>query len=203
MWRAADLDGPDAARALYRDWADVYDSTIGRFGAYLAPERIAREVAARCDDRDALVVDFACGTGLVGQALARLGFRRVLGVDISAEMLAQAEAKGCYERLVEADLMQPFALDEGQVQVLTCAGGLTWSHLPPEAFERMLRLLAPGGLAVVDVEHHSFEDLDFAGQLARWQAAGLVAGVEMETAHAFEAPPEGEFPGHYVIARRG
>ena len=50
------------------------------------------------------VLDLACGTGLVGEALATRGFARLTGVDLSADMLGQARAKGCYDRLVAGDV---------------------------------------------------------------------------------------------------
>ena len=39
------------------------------------------------------IIDFACGSGLVGQALAEDGFHHITGVDISQKMLDMAESK--------------------------------------------------------------------------------------------------------------
>ena len=39
------------------------------------------------------IIDFACGSGLVGQALAEDGFHHITGVDISQKMLDIAESK--------------------------------------------------------------------------------------------------------------
>jgi predicted TPR repeat methyltransferase/thioredoxin-like negative regulator of GroEL len=50
------------------------------------------------------VLDLGCGTGLVGVALSDLPVRGLAGVDISAGMLAQAEAKGIYDALRHADM---------------------------------------------------------------------------------------------------
>jgi predicted TPR repeat methyltransferase len=36
---------------------------------------------------DALVADFGCGTGLVGEAMTKLGFRNIYGIDCSEGML--------------------------------------------------------------------------------------------------------------------
>jgi predicted TPR repeat methyltransferase len=201
--RAIELDGPDAVRALYRDWAGVYDATIGRLAAYLSPDRIAAEVAGRWPDRDVPILDLACGTGLVGQALAGRGYLRLTGLDLSQAMLDQARAKGCYDRLIAADLMGPLPVAAGEFPVIVCAGGLTWSHLGPAAFARMVDLLPAGGLIVADVEYHTFEDLGFAGLLDRLLAEGVLARVQAEPAHFF-APGEGEeFHGRYVLGVRG
>lgn len=201
--RANDLTSASAARSLYHDWAPVYDATIGRFGRYLSPDRIAAEAARWCPDRSVRVLDVACGTGLAGAALARQGFSRITGLDLSEEMLAVAAAKGCYERLLAADLSGPLPFDAGAFGVITCIGALLAGHLDRAAFLRMVHLLPPGGVLVADVEGGTFEDEGYAAALERLQRAGVLAEVVQEAGH-FHAPgPEEEMHGWFVVVRRG
>ena len=49
-------------------------------------------------NKHAKVIDFGCGTGLLGQELARNGYDEVYGIDGSADMLKVADAKGLYKK---------------------------------------------------------------------------------------------------------
>ena len=53
-------------------------------------------------------LDLACGTGRIGAWLRGQGVQHLDGLDFTPEMLARAEAKGVYDRLIQAD-----ALDTG------------------------------------------------------------------------------------------
>lgn len=53
---------------------------------------------------EAHVIDFACGTGLVGQYMNGLGFKNITGLDISPYMLDECSGKGVYQELIEQTL---------------------------------------------------------------------------------------------------
>lgn len=77
----------DAVRAAYRRWARVYDST---FGGVSAPAR-RRAIAAVNRLPGARVLEMGVGTGLALPEYDRA--KRVTGIDLSAEMLAEARAR--------------------------------------------------------------------------------------------------------------
>lgn len=54
---------------------------------------IVADVVARLADPAADVLDAACGTGLVGAALARQGFTSVDGLDVSPRMITVGDAR--------------------------------------------------------------------------------------------------------------
>ena len=91
-----------------------------------------------------LLVDVACGTGILTRALRRPGLR-VVGLEPNADMRAQAGDLEVVDGVAEH---LPFP--ERSVAALTCAQALHWFDRP--AFYReALRLLQPDGfLAVVD-----------------------------------------------------
>jgi len=61
--------GDDAMRALYDDWADSYEAEVGENG-YATPARLARALATITGDKAQAILDYGCGTGLSGAALA-------------------------------------------------------------------------------------------------------------------------------------
>lgn len=103
------------------------------------------------------IIDVACGTGLVTfPAAAAVGAAgRVLGTDISDEMLARArrtaETLGLghvsFQRMDAEDLRLP----EVSFDAAVCALGLMYFPDPVRALREMLRVLRPGGRAVAAV----------------------------------------------------
>ena len=69
---------PEETKALYTDWAKTYDSDVTGAG-YATPGRVARALA-EVADLTAPLLDFGCGTGLSGVALAAEGFTAIDGV---------------------------------------------------------------------------------------------------------------------------
>ena len=112
--------------AAYAAWAPTYDAdSVDAFG-YTAPhaaaEALARHVA---DVESAAVLDAGAGTGQVGEHLAQLNFTNVVGVDLSEPMLDVARQKGCYRRLLCADLSDPHMLPPASLDSIVCVGTLT------------------------------------------------------------------------------
>jgi len=84
--RPAALDAA-AIRDVYRRWAGWYDSSFGSFSA-LAQRRAVREVN-RLPGRD--VLEVGVGTGLALPHYA--ADKRIVGIDLSVEMLRQARRR--------------------------------------------------------------------------------------------------------------
>lgn len=98
-----------------------------------------------------LVVDIACGTGDIAQAIAeRHEHARVLATDLNPEMVARAKRRlhrfGERVRAIEADMTQ-LPLEDQSVDVLT--GGYALRNAPDltDALREVARVLKPGGTA--------------------------------------------------------
>ncbi|OAA80049.1 Methyltransferase domain-containing protein [Akanthomyces lecanii RCEF 1005] len=142
--------------ATYDEWAGAYDADVQSQG-YIAPE-LASEYVARylsssgASMADARILDAGCGTGLVGQHLARRGARHIDGVDLSPRMLDVArQHAGVYKALTAADLGQRLDVASGSYNVLTCVGTLTQGHVGPDALDELRRVVKAGGIMVVTV----------------------------------------------------
>lgn len=99
------------------------------------------------------VVDLGCGSGLAGPALAGLG-RALTGVDASPAMLAEARARGVYDRLDEADIAgwSP----EGPAPALIFSNAvLHWLKDHETLLPRLAGMLAPGGTLAVQLPHQN------------------------------------------------
>ncbi|MFL6709717.1 MAG: tetratricopeptide repeat protein [Massilia sp.] len=113
---AAPSQAPPAyVKALFDQYADHFDAHLVDGLAYRTPTLIGAALA-RAQLGDALdIVDLGCGTGLCSPLLRPLA-RRLCGVDLSPNMLAQAARRGLYDALDCADIGdwlqgQPCSLD--------------------------------------------------------------------------------------------
>jgi SAM-dependent methyltransferase len=130
----------------YDSWADRYaESSTGRVAAdipfYVG---LAREA-------DGLLVELAVGTGRVAIPVAQATGRRVLGIDSSPAMLAQARLRAAEEGvdldLREGDIRE---LEIKEPAALIYCPGRSLLHLPTWAdrrrcFERVAASLLPNG----------------------------------------------------------
>ena len=103
------------------------------------------------------VLDVACGTGVVALAMAAAvgPGGRVLGVDLSDGMVAsaaaRAQAAGVLQARFERMDAEALALPAASFDLVVCALGLMYLPDPDAALREMLRVLRPGGRAVLAV----------------------------------------------------
>ncbi|KAJ7390675.1 ubiE/COQ5 methyltransferase [Desmophyllum pertusum] len=91
------------------------------------------------------IIDVAAGTGLTGVELNKLGFTSIDALDISQEMLNEAEKKNVYKRFICTQLGdQRTEIQTGENDALTCVNGLGNNHIPPTALEEMCRIVSKG-----------------------------------------------------------
>jgi len=156
---------PDESRALYADWADRYDADMAT-GGYATPGRIARALAKYCA-LDCMVLDFGCGTGISGMALAGEGFSQIDGTDISDEMLEHARAKPIYRRVWKSE-PGVLTIEPGEYGAIIATGVISLGAAPPETLDLLLDRLAPGALLAFSHNEATYGDPDY---IARVDAA--------------------------------
>ncbi len=133
---------------LYADWAENYEADVAAYG-YATPGRVAKMLAAHLPEPSAPILDFGCGTGLSGKALADAGFTTLDGTDASAEMLIRAEAKGLYRALFKANLGGVSdAIRPGTYAAITAVGAISLGAAPAALLTPLLDRLGQGGLLV-------------------------------------------------------
>ena len=102
---AADMPGraaDDYIRDHFASFAPGFDEVLTKLN-YRVPGLLAALLARFPAGRPLDIADAGCGTGLCAPALRPLA-RRLVGVDLSPEMLDRARARGLYDALVEAEL---------------------------------------------------------------------------------------------------
>jgi demethylmenaquinone methyltransferase/2-methoxy-6-polyprenyl-1,4-benzoquinol methylase len=136
---------------MFDDIVDRYDLVNGLLS--LGLDRVWRRAAARTVDGSdgGIVLDLGCGTGKLGALLARRG-RRVIGVDLSHEMLVRAAAG--YDPRLNLVQGSAFALPFRDQSFSGAVSAFVLRNLDdvPLAFRELARVLGPGAsVGLVDI----------------------------------------------------
>ena len=157
---------------MYADWAAHYERDVGSAG-YETPARLAAALADAMPDQTVPVLDFGCGTGLSGMALAGAGFPQVDGTDISPEMLAVAREKPCYRKLWQGQPGEiPQVADLGYGAV-TATGVISLGAAPPETLADLLSAMPCDGLLGLSYNDPTLNSPAYMAALEGVQEEGL------------------------------
>ena len=199
LHRVSNLEIGDSSRDIYDDWSETYDDhLVDEFG-YLSPGIAADALAGAIGARDIEIVDYGCGTGLVGEALRQRGFSAVDGIDVSAGMLARARAKGVYRNLVCGDLTAAIGLADGSYDAATCIGSMGAGHVGAGHVPELLRPLKRSAPLVVIMNGAYYESGGFDTAFRRMQDDGI---WEIDRLEPFNYMAALERPGWLLLARK-
>lgn len=154
-----------------------------------SPAKI-REMLQRCmrdsgvAPGDLRVLDLGAGNGMVGEELAGVGVRRMVGVDIfrAAAEAARRDRREVYEHYFVLDMADPseqdlVRLSKFEFNCLTCVAALGFGDIPPAAFANSYNLVDQGGWLAFNIKSDFLKPTDpggFAGLIRRMTDSHLI-----------------------------
>ncbi|KAI1123812.1 S-adenosyl-L-methionine-dependent methyltransferase [Nemania abortiva] len=192
------------AQIFYDKWAPNYDEELKAKG-YASPRRCVEALISNVPPPTSgklKILDAACGTGLVGECLAQsslAGQFIVDGVDLSADMLAEARVKGVYRDLETANLEERVEKQDSSYDLVMCVGALTKGHIGPNVLVEFARLTAKDGLIAATVHGDVWESGGYKAEIERLQDVGIVQIVNTEPFGIIE---EADTGGIMVILKK-
>lgn len=174
----------------YDGWAERYDEDTNRFG-WQAPRFVldaVRDVGSATED----VLDLGVGTGHSSLPLAK-GGARVVGVDASEAMLAQAAKSGAYAGLHRMELgASPLrtVIGPARFDLAVSCGVLHFVAQLHTLSAEVFDLLRPGGWFVftsIPPQVRSFSDATHVRPSAEIDALLVGAGFSVEPPESFTA----------------
>ena len=173
----------------YDQWAKDYDSDLKDVFDWRSPELTA-EFLAKYVSRESRILDAGAGTGLVGQALASLGYENLEAMDMSPGMLDQARKKGVYKDLHQMVMGDALGFATGAFDAVIAVGVLTLGHAPASSLDELARITKAGGYVIFTVRTDLYENGQFKEKQDGLAAEGRWRLVE--ASEEFQPLPKGE-----------
>jgi trans-aconitate methyltransferase len=148
----------DNKEQQYDDWASTYDTDLIDDLGYVAYRDAGDIFIDVAPDRDARVVDVACGTGLAGQYLKQNGYTNIHGADLSTEMMAIAHKRQIYLSTWQHDFTKPAEPTE-LYDSLLCVGMFSYAVPEISDMHNVVNCVKPGSVCVITVNGAAWKDL--------------------------------------------
>ncbi|WP_298561431.1 class I SAM-dependent methyltransferase [uncultured Aliiroseovarius sp.] len=163
--------GNDVLEAKYDEWAETYDADNAAMGFRLPV--LASAFFARWVPTGGKVLDAGCGTGLAAENLWILGYRDLVGIDISNAMLDKARETDVFSelhRMVMGEMLD-FTTDTFSGAIVT--GVFTEGHAPHSSFDELIRVVKQGGYIVFNVREDIYQEHGFREKMDSLEVEGL------------------------------
>jgi len=144
--------------ALFDSYSDGFEEHLVQRLQYRVPQTLIEPLAILGNTFSA-ALDLGCGTGLCG-ALLRPMCQRLVGVDLSAAMLAQAKGCALYDELHQTDVAAFMQSTPERFDLLIAADVFIYIGALETLFVAARRILLPGGCFAFSVEEAS-SDVDY------------------------------------------
>jgi len=191
------LKTPADNTSFYDDFAATYDEGFVAETGYVVPREVARVFLDHAGPDDRPVLDIGAGTGLLAE---NLGGIEADGIDISAEMLEAAGAKGLYRNRIVADLTGKLEIADESYGGLVSSGTFTHGHVGPGALGELLRIARPGALFCLGINLAVFDQAGFGSTFARLVAGGAITPVDFREIAFYEGVEHEHSTDHGVVA---
>ncbi|WP_339420352.1 MULTISPECIES: class I SAM-dependent DNA methyltransferase [unclassified Pseudomonas] len=172
----------EVLRSFYDEWAQGYVETafgedyVGHWVCAKLVDGVAHALVKSGRPHSARILDAGCGTGLVGEQLAGIGYGDIDGVDLSAGMIEQARKTNAYGRLTaDVDLnVRNHAIADADYDLVVCCGVFIDGHVAVTALDELLRVACSPGYLIVSTRQSYLDHEPFVAHVERLVADGKV-----------------------------
>ncbi len=180
------LNTPADNVAYYNVVAPTYDSDFAAQLGWQYPKAIAEAYHALANS-PVPIADIGCGTGYVAMELV-VPREHIDGMDISPEMLVQAQQKKLYRKLYEVDLTGSLQNISNEYGAVLSAGTFTHGHLGPEPLRGLLDIAQAGGIFIIGVNQAHFEKQNFSRFLDGLVEEKKISTVTIDVVKIYSKP---------------
>jgi len=170
----------DELGELYKNWDD-YENDVIQLAGYVGHIVTTEALIRYLKNKGAKILDAGCGSGLVGDILYHKGYKNIVGVDFSKEMLTRALKKNVYQSLSLCDLTQKLDFKDNSFDAIVCAGTFTCGHVGPQALNEMVRITKNEGYISFTVRRQEWDASPYEKFINDLQDSKLWHQIERST----------------------
>ena len=155
------LKTTDEVMKYYDEWGDKdkYNKDMVEWN-YTGPKETVDVFKKHTENKEILIFDAGCGTGLVGLQLKKFGFKHFHGADLSQKLL-DSVPNNLYQKLTKVDLNKPISTENNFYDAVMCVGTFTFGHVKSDALDEFVRITKPGGLICFTINEGIYEEYGF------------------------------------------
>ena len=145
----------------YDEWGnnDKYNRDMVNWN-YTGPKETVSTFIKYEKNKNVLIFDAGCGTGLVGEELKKYGYNNFHGADLSQKLL-DSVPKNLYKNLNKVDLNQKIDTKDNFYGATMCVGTFTFGHVKPNALDEFIRITKKGGFICFTINEGIHEEYGF------------------------------------------
>ena len=155
------LKTTDEVMKYYDEWGekDKYNKDMVEWN-YTGPQETVDVFRKYTENKEMLIFDAGCGTGLVGLQLKKHGFKYFHGADLSQKLL-DTVPKQLYQKLIKVDLNNPIDVKDNFYDATMCVGTFTFGHVKPQALDEFVRVTKKTGLICFTINEGIYKEYGF------------------------------------------
>ena len=155
------LKTTDEVMKYYDEWGEKnkYNKDMVEWN-YTGPKETVEVFKKYNENKEILIFDAGCGTGLVGLELKKFGFKYFHGADLSQKLL-DTVPENLYQKLIKVDLNKTIDVQDNFYDAIMCVGTFTFGHVKPQALDEFVRITKKDGLICFTINEGIFEEYGF------------------------------------------
>ena len=155
------LKTTDEVMKYYDEWGekDKYNKDMVEWN-YTGPQETVDVLRRYTENKEMLIFDAGCGTGLVGLQLKKHDFKYFHGADLSQKLL-DTIPKQLYQKLIKVDLNKPIDVKDNFYDATMCVGTFTFGHFKPHALDEFVRVTKKNGLICFTINEGIYKEYGF------------------------------------------
>jgi len=145
----------------YDEWGkkNKYNKDMVKWN-YTGPKETVNIFKKYSSNKDSIILDAGCGTGLVALQLKKFGYKNFHGADLSQKLI-DSIPKNLYQNLIKVDLNKPITAQDNFYDAVMCVGTFTFGHVKPQALDEFIRITKSGGLICFTINEGIYIDYGF------------------------------------------
>ena len=156
--------------------AELFDGYAGSFDKHLidslkyeAPNKLLGLLNLSINNKFE-ILDLGCGTGLMGKLLKPYA-SRIVGVDLSKEMLSRAELTGAYDKLIAEEILEFLNKCNDEFDLVISSDVFIYIGELSNIFRVLSRIIKAGGLFCFSVEKNDSSEFALSPITLRYSHA--------------------------------